>query len=342
MKNPDLSIINQPWPESELEYVDTCPYCDSSERTIAYKDVQDQVFYCAPGKWSAWDCSKCDAIYLSPRPTEISIGRAYAHYFTHKSTSSSIRQRFKTKLKNECFSQWLGININPRFNIPKLLAFLLYPLKKMIFLPFELNYLANHTRGRLLDVGCGNGNMLRLAKELGWDVTGLEIDSNAVRVASEDGLNVIQGDYRKLDQFVESFDCIICSHVLEHVHHPLMLLELVEKSLKPNGILLLSLPNAKSHVREIFGKNWLGADPPRHLVIPTLRKLIDYLSYLKFTEITQSNVYDVCTVESVRIKEGKVRLSLVYFVYLKVKNALLTRSHNAQSDFIQLTARKNS
>ena len=164
MKKPDTSIIDQPWPESELEQVDACSYCGSKELTLAYKDVQDWSFYCAPGKWTYWDCKKCNALYLNPRPTESSIGLAYSSYYTHASSTVSIKQRVKECLKNECFSHWLKADFYPRFNLPRALGVLLLPLKKIIAIPFELPFLAQATKGSILDVGCGSGGKLKFAK----------------------------------------------------------------------------------------------------------------------------------------------------------------------------------
>lgn len=341
MKNFDISIINQPWPESELENVEACPYCGSKERTLAYKDVQDWSFYCAPGKWMYWDCKECEALYLNPRPTEVSIGKAYASYYTHGSSEDFLKQKIKTQLKNECFSHWLNTSIAPRLNLPKSLGFLLNPLKKMIFLPFELEHLAALPKGKLLDVGCGSGNMLMIAKELGWDVTGLEIDPNAVKAARKQGLNVIEGDCRKLEQLSNGYDCVICSHVLEHVHQPLMLLELLVNAVKPQGVLLLSLPNALSHVRTQFGESWRGLEAPRHVAIPTFKKAIEYLNKFGCTVINQVTVYNITIPESVRIKEKKSSLSRLDLIYLKLKNALIRKPLDTQSDFIQLALRKD-
>lgn len=341
MKKSDTLIIDQPWPEDELEYLSACPYCGSEERELAYNDVQDWSFYCAPGKWTYWDCKGCEALYLSPRPTEISIGKAYASYYTHGSSEGSLKQKIKTHLKNECFSHWLNINVTPRLSLPKSLSFLLYPLKKLLHVPFGLQQLVDLPKGKLLDVGCGSGNMLKPAKQLGWNVVGLEVDPNAVKAAKGQGLNVIEGDYRKLEQFVNSFDCIICSHVLEHVHQPMKLLELLFKALKPQGVLLLSLPNAKSHVRSKFGKNWRGIEAPRHVAIPTLKASIEYLNDLGFIEINQTNIYGVTISESVRIQERKSSLSKKDFILLKLKNALTRNSNEAESDFVQLAARKS-
>lgn len=341
MEKHDISIIDQPWPENELEYVDTCPYCGSKERTIAYKDVQDWSFYCAPGKWKYWDCAMCETLYLSPRPTEQSIYKAYASYYTHGLNKKTLLQKSEIRFKNESFSHWFNINISPRFNLPKWLGFLLEPLKNIIFQPFELEQLVRLPRGKLLDVGCGNGYMLQLAKGLGWDVTGLEVDPNAVKAAREQGLNVIEGDYRKLELFLDRYDCIICSHVLEHVHQPLLLMELLVKSIKPQGVLLLSLPNAKSHVRTSFAESWRGIEAPRHVAIPTLKKTIEHLKYLGCSIMGEFEVYGVTIPESERIKEKKLSMNRLGFIRSRLKNVLTRKLNANQSDFIQLAVRKD-
>lgn len=339
----DISVINQPWPADDLESVEACPYCSSKERKVVYKDVQDWSFYCAPGKWTYWECSACDALYLSPRPTEASIGRAYASYYTHTVNANSLLQKIKTRLRNECYSDWFDTDITPRLHLPKSIDFLLTPLKKILEMPFELATLAALPKGKLLDVGCGSGNALMLAKNLGWDVTGLEIDSNAVKAAREQGFNVIEGDYRKLEQFEESFDCVICSHVLEHVHQPLMLLTLLSKTLKSQGTLLLSLPNAKSHMRNQFGENWRALEAPRHLGIPALQKVITILQTEGFTQIQQVDIYGATLLESNKIARRLHAWSTkhyIYYEYYKLRQKIAKRTLATQSDYIQIIARK--
>lgn len=313
MKKPDTRLIDQPWPESELEHVDACPYCGSKDRTLAYKDVQDWSFYSAPGKWTYWDCKRCEALYLSPRPTEASIGKAYANYYTHNSNNQSLILSFKTLLRNECFSHWLNTHIMPRLNLPRALSFLLSPLKNFIKIPFELAVLADLPKGRLLDVGCGSGNKLILAKQLGWDVTGLEIDSNAVMTARKQRLNVIEGGFRDLANFDNKFDCIICSHVLEHVYNPIEMLELLTKSLKPGGTLLLSLPNSKSCVREMFGANWRGLEAPRHIAIPSQHFLIKKMLHAAFiVDCAKTSGFETVA-ESIRIQKRLLKLNYLDF-----------------------------
>lgn len=127
---------------------------------------------------------------------------------------------------------------------------------------------------------------LRLAARLGWRATGLELDPAAVRAAREDGLHVIQGSYRKLEEHRGRWDYIICSHVLEHVHHPLDLLELISSALTPSGIAIISCPNSRSYVRKRFGSSWRGLEAPRHLGIPSLEVLVDTITASGFS-VTQ-------------------------------------------------------
>ena len=329
--------IDQAWPSDELENVDACPYCAATDRTLAYKDVQDWSFYGAAGKWSYWNCSACEALYLNPRPTEASIGKAYTTYYTHSAGGESLFQRLKLRLKNECLFHWVGADVSPRLRLPAIFAFFSLPLKKYMYIPFDLACLVKLAKGKLLDVGCGSGGKLLQAKQLGWDTTGLEIDPNAVKVAKEAGLNVIQGDFHQLERWTNEFDCIVCSHVLEHVHKPVELLMMISNALKPKGILILSLPNAKSHVRDTFGDSWRGLEAPRHLGIPSLEKMLELLKNLNYTEIKQFDIYNSTISESIRIMNNR---SINYSSIVDIKHIAAKNSPNKKSDFIQIIAKK--
>ncbi len=335
------SVIEEEWPIDDIEIVEICPYCTSTKKKLAYKDVQDWSFYGAPGKWNYWSCDNCQALYLNPRPTYGSINKAYATYYTHYSSLTSFKKKIKTYIKNECFSVWFNVNIALRLHIPKPLVFLTRVFKNFIHIPFELESLVALPKGKLLDVGCGDGNILLIAKKLGWNVTGLEIDPSAVFAARSNGLNVIEGDYSKLDEFRSQFDCIICSHVLEHVHQPLALIKLLRSAMKPNGILLLSLPNANSHLRYAFGENWRGLEAPRHIAIPTLEMMMNLLSENSFTDIKQKNVYGVTFVESSRISQRLTSLNMLNFLKCKLGQLKIKNVKSTDSDFIQLIAKNN-
>lgn len=136
-------------------------------------------------------------------------------------------------------------------------------------------YLADEKPGRVLDVGCGNGERLARLRDLGWSVFGQDVDPRAVTVARDTfGLDVRLGPLDEVGFQEESFDFVILNHVIEHVHDPIKLLVGCRRLLKQGGRLILATPNAKSLGHKWFGANWMGLDPPRHVLIFSLDTLL--------------------------------------------------------------------
>lgn len=342
MPTTDPSPLNESWPAHGLEEVPLCPFCASNERTLAFKDVQDWSFYTAPGKWVYWDCQTCGSLYLDPRPNEATIGKAYQTYYTHGTGTLSSLAQIKTRIKNECFSHWLGTNLEPRLHLPSRLALVLAPFRGLLIVPFGLKEIVELPKGKLLDIGCGSGDMLKTARSLGWNASGLEIDPDAVRYAQSQGLKVLQGSFHDAQKIDDVFDCIVCSHVLEHVHQPNTLLDLLAEKLAPGGVLLLSLPNSKSHLREMFGESWRGIEAPRHLAIPSLNQMQNALMDRGFAAIEQTDVHFATYLESNRIKNRKLKTGHWDFFYYKIKRFFQRKARRSPSDFIQIVARKNA
>lgn len=265
------------WPRDDLENVNACPLCGARERALALDGVEDWAFACAPGRWQYWSCAQCRALYLHPRPTPGSIGRAYGRYYTHGSATGSGVAALKQRLRNEYWSHRFGTSLQPRVGLPRRLGWITRCLAPLVAEPFGLAQMAQGPKGLLIDVGCGNGDKLRLAQQLGWRGVGIEMDAAAVQAALAQGLDVVQGGYEMLARYTGQADCVVCSHVLEHVHQPLAFLHLLQEVLKPQGFLLLSVPNASSALREHYGVDWRGLEAPRHLVIPDAAWLTQWL-----------------------------------------------------------------
>ena len=332
----DTTRIDQPWPDEGLEQVECCPYCNSSGRMLAHRDVQDWSFYHAPGKWTYWSCTQCNSLYLSPRPTPETLGQAYVSYYTHRvADRDSLALRFRERLRNECWSHWLRTDLYPRLHIPTSLSWLLYPFKSRLSEPFEIAELVRLPAGKLMDVGCGNGYILSLAKKLGWQTRGLEVDPSAVRAARAQGLDIEQGSYTRLADLTRIFDCIICSHVLEHVHDPRDMLYRLAEALKPGGTLLLSLPNATSLVRSYFGDDWRGLEAPRHLSIPAMCQLEANLREIGFS-VRQRQVHRLWTAaESSRIRRRGTCINAHDKAVAKTLTANAALSSDQEHDFVQ-------
>ncbi|MBM4253252.1 MAG: class I SAM-dependent methyltransferase [Deltaproteobacteria bacterium] len=277
-----LPLENEVWNSDDLEPVDTCPFCQSTERSLAHHGVRDWCFYAAPGAWDFYECRRCQCIYLDPRPTASSIGRAYANYYTHEQPSS-LAARIKDRLKNEVYSELLGLDVRPRMVPSKLVQKLVTKfLGASVSKPFGFELLGSLPKGKFLDVGCGSGVIVRFARSLGWDAMGIDMDPVAVGKAQAIGLNVVQGSPADIPKYGQEFDCIMCCHVLEHVHDPIAMLKILKSALKPCGTLFLVLPNSQSGLRAHFSENWRGLEAPRHLQIPSQQGLTSLLAALGF------------------------------------------------------------
>lgn len=97
----------------------------------------------------------------------------------------------------------------------------------------------------VLDVGCNSGEFLKrlLAGRKNVTVKGIDISEDAVKIAREKGLDVIQGDAEALPFPDASFDYVVLMEVLVHVHDPRKMLAEIRRVLKPGGVLLGSCPH---------------------------------------------------------------------------------------------------
>ena len=330
-------MVPETWPIDALEDVANCPYCGGANRTLAYEGVEDWAFGCAPGHWRYWDCGNCRALYLHPRPTIQTIGNAYSSYYTHgDEKAGGLLVRMKQRIRNEFWSLSLRASLHPRLGLPSWFRRPIQWLKPFIAEPFGLREMAQLPKGLLVDVGCGNGDKLRLANQLGWQAQGIEMDAAAVQAAKMQGLHVEQGGYELLERYRGQVDCVVCSHVLEHVHQPMNLLRMLLASLKPQGVLLLSAPNASSGLRVHYGGNWRGLEAPRHLAIPDAVWLTEWLRAegLCCTQVSSQPLETA--IESERIHSRALQISLddvrTAKAFLKGAPALSA----SQQDIVQL------
>ncbi len=99
-------------------------------------------------------------------------------------------------------------------------------------------------RGKLLDVGCGEGLFLRLAQDNGWQISGTELSPYASKFSSKAlGTEIYCGQLHQACFADHSFDVVTMWHVLEHVEDPKSYLTEVHRVLKPQGLLVLAVPN---------------------------------------------------------------------------------------------------
>lgn len=98
---------------------------------------------------------------------------------------------------------------------------------------------------RLLDIGCGTGALGKKIKEMNKaEVIGITFSKDEAELASKDLDRVLIADLNHFNpDLTGKFDCIVCSHVLEHLYDPQKLLKILHNYLTPQGILVVALPN---------------------------------------------------------------------------------------------------
>ena len=108
-------------------------------------------------------------------------------------------------------------------------------------------------KGRVLDIGCADGQWLRVAKANGWDTFGVESSEYSRSIAiNKHGLNVVGGTFEEATFPDDYFDLIVMRHLIEHLRNPLQSLEICNKILKQGRV----IPIETDNVDGIRG-NWI-------------------------------------------------------------------------------------
>ncbi|WP_291847831.1 class I SAM-dependent methyltransferase [Lutibacter sp.] len=117
----------------------------------------------------------------------------------------------------------------------------------------------------LLDVGCGTGDFLATCNSNGWNVVGVEPNQSAKNLARQKISSSSKIHQNIFEIKLERFDVITLWHVLEHVPDLEEYISQLQKLLKPNGVLVVAVPNYKSFDAIHYKQFWAAYDVPRHL-----------------------------------------------------------------------------
>lgn len=117
----------------------------------------------------------------------------------------------------------------------------------------------------LLDIGCGTGDFLKVASNNGWEISGFEPNDIAREIANKKTNNSVLHSDALFELENEQFDVITLWHVLEHLPNLEKHIVTLNRLLKPNGTLLIAVPNFKSFDAVYYKSFWAAYDVPRHL-----------------------------------------------------------------------------
>ena len=120
-------------------------------------------------------------------------------------------------------------------------------------------------QGKILDIGCATGVFLKEMQNHGWETYGVEPSVYAAGIAvDQQGLNVFNGYLNEAEFEEHFFDVITLWDVFEHLPDPVETLRIIKRILKPDGSLVITMPNTDSWECKIFKQYWAGWDVPRH------------------------------------------------------------------------------
>lgn len=277
--------VRNEWPRDGLERVLNCPVCSSRNRTLLFDGLRDRIFF-SPGEWTMFRCRDCQSAYLDPRPTQNTIGIAYQVYHTHDAVRPTPTERLTLQKKlgralaNGYRNRRFRAHLQPSSNFGAL-AMMVVPGMRSL-LERRHRHLPKESKGRLLDVGFGDGAFLIDAAAIGWDAVGTDIDPAVIEAARARGLNVTCGT---VDEVKGPFDYITLAHTIEHFHEPVRVLRRCHELLAPGGKIWIETPNADARGLRRFGRDWRGLEPPRHLVLFTRNSLRGALEREGFSDI---------------------------------------------------------
>lgn len=131
---------------------------------------------------------------------------------------------------------------------------------------------------RLLDVGCGTGTFLSVARE-SYQCCGVDVSAEAVAVVRERlGVEAYAGDLIGLDLPGGKFDVITLFDVIEHVLEPGAWMQAVRRLLAPRGVVVVTTGDTDSLACRLTGRWWHLMTPPEHLTFFSRRGLTEMMT----------------------------------------------------------------
>src|ERR1700690_3507779 len=189
--------------------LEKCPLC--SGHNIIYEFKKDNVRY--------YQCKDCNFIFLNPQPNDEELNKIYSKNYFIGSGDKKFEQ-------------------------------VVLDMKKQtaaLYLKQLISYYGSPT-GKLIEIGCGNGDFLLLAQQVGFEISGLELSSYSTGVANEKlGSNsVICGTLDTINLPEKEYDICCLFDSVEHFRDPVASLKRIRMILKPDGVLFIVTPSLDS------------------------------------------------------------------------------------------------
>ncbi|MBO4981662.1 MAG: class I SAM-dependent methyltransferase [Lachnospiraceae bacterium] len=239
--------------------------------------------YGTHGEYPYFLCGKCGCLQIREAVDDIAKYYNTDHYYSFNMN--------KRKLKNELLFLQMKDQVEKKDLLGKLVGYL-YPVNYAFFrLINKEDY--------ILDVGCGDGELLRWLKRLGYqNVMGID-PYVGQDIIVEDQILVAKGDVREYD-FKDTYKMITLIHSLEHVYQQQEQIAALDAHLERGGFLVFQLPVLSQYYWKQYGTRLYTLDPPRHFYLHTKKSLQELMKPFPYKMIDYATEIDVAIPEMAR------------------------------------------
>lgn len=216
------------------DQINPCPICGQTSFTDF---LNGKDYFLTGEEFRIQRCEECGFLMTWPVPAEEGMGRYYEskEYISHDTG--------ERKLLNLAYKVARAFTMRSKFRLVQ-----------------------KHSSGkRLLDIGCGTGEFLNFCSKKGYVSSGIEPNAKAREFAMREYNLQVKDKISFSAGETGTFDCITMWHVLEHIHDLNGTLTMLKGALKPEGTLILALPNPGSWDARFYKEFWAAFDLPRHL-----------------------------------------------------------------------------
>jgi 2-polyprenyl-3-methyl-5-hydroxy-6-metoxy-1,4-benzoquinol methylase len=263
-----------------LARLDSCPACGHGPAAFAFASVD--LVYDVDGVFVYERCPSCRSFFQNPRAVDEDLGRCYPPaYFTHDAdagpglvgSAGGIQGALRRMvLRSRSAGPGDGRALDVSRWAGRLLSSVGFVRRRAMFgLVDEIRPPTKNDR--CLEIGPGTGADMWRLSQLGWTVTGIDLDPEAAEVArARSGCQVVVGAILA-HRPEEPYGLIYGSHSIEHVPNLRETIVHLRSLLGPGGRLVVIVPNAMSLSSRVFGPLSVVWEPPRHLTLPSVQAL---------------------------------------------------------------------
>lgn len=219
-----------------------------------------EMYFGSREEFPYFECRACGTLQIVDVPTD--LARHYPSDYYSYSAAGKTSSPLEIRLRRRRTNAWLGCDAGIG---GKLLA--TASKRKPNYLDW-FRGLGLSTASRLLDVGCGGGQLLLKLRRDGF--TRLKGVDPFLAQAMSQGPE-LSIDNHGLEQESGTYDLVMFHHSLEHMADPLAALAHARARLAEGGHILVRVPVAGCFAWRKFGPHWYALDAPRHLFIPSPR-----------------------------------------------------------------------